>query len=374
MANKPLQSIKFPGLPDTYTVPQVDNTLTQTGAAADAKKTGDEIADLKSDLSEKGFSEDARVALLNCFEHVTWTDEYGQDYYNALQSALYPDTGLVRISAVFTQGTAVFYTTTPINDLKAYLVVTGHYSDGTTETINNYSLSGTLEVGTSTITVTKEGKTTTFNVTVQSALDSIAYGTLTYRDIFITNNLFTLGGFENISSLPSTETTLPNGDAYYASYGSPLPEISTEEANTGIHSLKAFSTGSSQMKYSISGSNSPTSGTLLIAHSIDVKRYSGGRCGVQLNFENVEGTALGAEVMHNEVTDGFVPEVRVRSFSVTPKANYYISIFAGTWKSGNADVYVDDIVVSEVPDGLTLAEAEQLYDNYITIRKEEGTV
>lgn len=52
MANKPLKTIKFPGLSDTYTVPQIDNTLEVTGAAADAKKVGDEISDLKSDLNE----------------------------------------------------------------------------------------------------------------------------------------------------------------------------------------------------------------------------------------------------------------------------------------------------------------------------------
>lgn len=52
MANIPLQSITFPGLSDKYTTPVVDNTLTQAGAAADAKKTGDEIAELKNDLSE----------------------------------------------------------------------------------------------------------------------------------------------------------------------------------------------------------------------------------------------------------------------------------------------------------------------------------
>ena len=54
MANKPLQSIKFPGLSDTYTTPQVDNTLTTTGAAADAKKVGDELTSVKQDLSESG--------------------------------------------------------------------------------------------------------------------------------------------------------------------------------------------------------------------------------------------------------------------------------------------------------------------------------
>ena len=52
MANKPLKSIKFPGLNDTYTVPEVDATLATTGAAADAKKVGDEINDLKADLNK----------------------------------------------------------------------------------------------------------------------------------------------------------------------------------------------------------------------------------------------------------------------------------------------------------------------------------
>ena len=43
MANKPLKSIKFPRLDDTYTIPQIDDTLTQTGKAADAKATGDRL-------------------------------------------------------------------------------------------------------------------------------------------------------------------------------------------------------------------------------------------------------------------------------------------------------------------------------------------
>lgn len=48
MANIPLNSIQFPGLNDTYTIPQIDDTLAVAGKAADAKKVGDEISDLKS--------------------------------------------------------------------------------------------------------------------------------------------------------------------------------------------------------------------------------------------------------------------------------------------------------------------------------------
>lgn len=48
MATKPLQSIKFPGLSDTYTVPQIDDTLTVEGRTADAKVTGTRIDGFES--------------------------------------------------------------------------------------------------------------------------------------------------------------------------------------------------------------------------------------------------------------------------------------------------------------------------------------
>lgn len=52
MANKPLKSITYPGLPDTYTFLQNDPTLTQPGQAADAKVVGDRIEGVKTDLSQ----------------------------------------------------------------------------------------------------------------------------------------------------------------------------------------------------------------------------------------------------------------------------------------------------------------------------------
>lgn len=42
-------------------------------------------------LQSAGLSKGAKTALLACFEHVAWIDEHGQDYYDALERALYPD-------------------------------------------------------------------------------------------------------------------------------------------------------------------------------------------------------------------------------------------------------------------------------------------
>ena len=52
MANIPLKTIKFPGLDDTYTVPQIDSNFTGVaGEAPDSNKVKGEISSLKEDLN-----------------------------------------------------------------------------------------------------------------------------------------------------------------------------------------------------------------------------------------------------------------------------------------------------------------------------------
>ena len=111
-----------------------------------------------------GWSSEAKSALLNLLEKVAYIDEDGQDYYDALVAAL-GGASVVSISAVYTQ-TGTVYDTASLDSLKADLVVTAEYSNGTEVAVTDYILSGTLTAGTSTITVTYEGQTDTFDVTV----------------------------------------------------------------------------------------------------------------------------------------------------------------------------------------------------------------
>lgn len=194
--------------------------------------------------------DDFKTALLDCFAHVAWIGNDGQDYYDALQAALYPpipatsitlnkstlsiytlnttqtltatvlpadttDTvtwsssdptvapvsssgvvtalgygnatitatagnvsatcavtiaqaSLVGIEATFTQGANIIYDTDSLDTLKQYLVVTATWSDSSVTTVasTDYTLSGTLTTGTSTITATYSGKSDQFTVTV----------------------------------------------------------------------------------------------------------------------------------------------------------------------------------------------------------------
>lgn len=241
----------------TPTTPVVDSSLTVSGAAADAKKTGDEISALKSAIeSGSSLTSAIKSALLQIARKVAYIDEDGQDYYDDLYDALYPPivvtaitlsanslsfgtlnstqqltatttpaggeivwtssnplvatvsaTGLVTavaygnatitatsgnvsatcsvaitqatvtsISAVFNQVGVTVYDTDTLDSLKAHLAVRATYSNSSTVTLadSDYTLSGTLTAGTSPITVSYGGQTTTFNVTVSKSM-CIAY-------------------------------------------------------------------------------------------------------------------------------------------------------------------------------------------------------
>lgn len=73
------------------------------------------------------------------------------------------------ITATYTQSGVVFDKQI-LDDLRANLVVTAHLSDGTDMVVSGYTLSGTLTAGTSTITVSYQNCTDTFNVTVTACL------------------------------------------------------------------------------------------------------------------------------------------------------------------------------------------------------------
>lgn len=147
-----------------------DGTVYDT--AGEAVRT--QIGDLKSAIQQSsGLTADVKQALMDFANAVAFKSDnpLGQTYIDALEDALYPPADLVSISAVYTQSQTV-YDTDSLDDLKPDLVVTAHYSDSTTGVVTNYALSGTLAVGTSTITVTYGGKTTTFSVVVSSWLPS----------------------------------------------------------------------------------------------------------------------------------------------------------------------------------------------------------
>jgi len=147
---------------------------------------GDELAELNAQISQggSGMTVAIKQALLQLASKVAYIDDDGQDYYDDLYDALYPPAPpatLVSISAVYTQSGTV-YTTDTLESLESDLVVTALYDDTSSDTVTSYTLSGSLTEGTSTITVTYGGKTTTFTVTVTAASPYVTTGLIHHWD------------------------------------------------------------------------------------------------------------------------------------------------------------------------------------------------
>lgn len=101
----------------------------------------------------------------------TVTVEYGskRDTFSVVVSGRVE---IESITASFDQGTVVFYEDSSLDELRPYLTVRAIYTDETTVIIDGYTLSGTFNAGSNTISVSYEGFTDTFTVNVERGLPS----------------------------------------------------------------------------------------------------------------------------------------------------------------------------------------------------------
>lgn len=163
-----LASPQFTGNPTapTQAVTDSSNRLATTSFVQNAVTTAVQAA--IEQLVIAPFSENFKQALLTLAEKVAYIDSNGATYYQALYDALYPPINIDYIECHFNPGGHTVYDTDTLDSLKPYLNVVAYYDDQTSETLASdaYVLSGSLTVGTSTITATYAGATDTFTVTV----------------------------------------------------------------------------------------------------------------------------------------------------------------------------------------------------------------
>lgn len=373
----------------TPTTPVVDQSLTVQGAAADAKKTGDEISALKSAIeSGSSLTSAIKSALLQLAQKVAYIDEDGQDYYDDLYDALYPpvvytaitlntnslsfgalnttqtltatttpsggavtwsssntsvatvsQTGVVTsvgygnatitatcgnlsatcsvaitqatvtsISAVFNQVGVTVYSTDTLDSLKAHLTVRATYSDSSTVTLDDsdYTLSGTLTVGTSTITVSYGGQSTTFTVDVT---DPYALQWMVeYRGNFTTSTAGT-----NRVTLISSDVHFEPGDVKTATIAQGYKMFPISESATGSDtSLNRTPKGTNNIYVTTEWGNTTTDSkgkivvgtTAPVLLSTNTWVQNGGSCSFTYSSEKTTWYTLGGLSFYVEKVDG----------------------------------------------------------------------
>lgn len=214
----------------------ISATYTQSGAVYDT----DSLDDLKEDLvviarMDDGSSQEVSTYTLTgslTAGTSTITVTYGGKTANFTVTVT---EWVTSISAVYTQSGTV-YNTDSLDDLKEDLVVTASFGDGTSETVSDYTLSGTLAVGTSTITVSYYGKTDTFSVTVTQFVNGLVDGTYNGGGgpYTINNNEITVGtvtaSYKNTNVPLKAPIELHNGDSVKFTTTCSNPDVSKSKS------------------------------------------------------------------------------------------------------------------------------------------------
>ena len=164
---------------NTADVTNLKSALEQKGLPAGgttgqvlAKKTDNDYdVEWKDETTGTGLSAEAIDKLEEVGNYLVYTTADGGSKWMELISILRNSSSggdpgetvtLQSISATYTGGEVAVGTSL---DSLTGITVTAHYSDGSTDTITDYALSGEIVEGKNTITVSYGGKTTTFTVT-----------------------------------------------------------------------------------------------------------------------------------------------------------------------------------------------------------------
>ena len=152
-------------------IPTVDSTLTKSGHAADAAAVGEQLSNLSEEIANlqtSGLTTEQVNALDGMFKVCAFTKADVSAEYTAFKTAFgITDSGgeteltLTSISATYDGGDVSVGTA--LSDLTG-IVVTAHYSDGSSATVTGYTLDGTIAEGENTVTVIYGGKMTEFVV------------------------------------------------------------------------------------------------------------------------------------------------------------------------------------------------------------------
>lgn len=211
------------------------------------------------------------------------------------------------LSAVYTQSGTV-YDTDALDTLKADLVVTATYSDSTTATVpsSDYTLSGTLAAGTSTVTVSYGGVTTTFNVTVTQLLPT---GYTLYNYLLSNGNQYMNSGLSETDiaecgfEYKARVTGYPSGTSWghghilsSTNIFVPFPQCLYNSTTQHYYNLTA-KRGGSDYTYTASDHNA-----WAINEDIEVRAYLDGDDVVKLNGDVVLSDAVSGSTLSSSNT------------------------------------------------------------------------
>lgn len=205
---------------------------------------------------------------------------------------------LLSISAVYTQSGTVYDTDT-LDSLKDDIVVTAYWNDSsqTTVSADDYTLLGTLTVGTSTITVEYGGKTDTISVTVSQnpVLYSLRNQVMTTSSQFNTglyllseDKDFTIAYDVTLTAKNSAwkiayiyETASPwrgimfgvGGSTYRAKYYSAYQDMGAASQITRTRVVATHAAGSGKMVVYYRNNTASSTSTLTVTNSVEQSTY-----------------------------------------------------------------------------------------------------